>query len=223
MLTYNEIVARVLSNVQDPNNDIFSSSVVDQYVNSAKDEVLTLVQVYTDLYPQSSQSVAFAAGESEKDLPADFLEPLAITSAITGSESPRRHSLVDFRKKNQIKVNDDLYLRREADGQWVIGRVFTTEALTVTVLYVADVDDQTTDGAGFTFGPKPADELMIAIATHRMLESRKRLSGPGATGSLQYWVNQEAKLTQRLNDVLDQLYKTDAEYVNAPDDVGDYW
>lgn len=216
MLTYNELTARVLYNVQDPNNDIYPSGEVDDKINEAKDEVLALVQEYTDLFPQSSTSIAFAAGEKEKDLPADFIEPLYIESTIEGIDSPRRHNIEDFRNKNLIRINDDLFLRKEADGQWVIGRVYGDTALTITVYYVGDVDDQTTDGVGFTFGPKPADNLIIVIATHRLLFSRRR-EGIG------YWLDQEQKLTARLIGVLNRLYKTNADYVNTSEDTERHW
>lgn len=209
-LTFAEIELRVRQNVEDINSDVFATAEVQDAINNAKDEVYSLVRIYTDKVPQSNTSVTIPAGSAEASLPAGFLEPVLVESTPTGATQPVRHTIRDFRHKDYYDdcSPQDLYIRYKSDGTLVIGRKDSTAALVLNIYYTADVDDLTS--SSFTFGPPPTNNLIIIKATIHLLASRRR--------SVRDWEKREAKVEAQLQENLKMLDKTDTRYVNyVPD------
>lgn len=209
-----ELVNRVRQNLQDTSSTLYSDGEVYDAVNSNKDEVLSLVMNYTDQFPQSTTTFNFSAGTAEVSITASFLSPLYLESIRTGETKARRHDIVDFRDKDLIETNDNLYLRRDSSNVWNIGRRNTDEALSGTIYAIADVDDVDSTAAtntSFVFGPKPADQLIIAGATADLLAARRRQEKS-------FWENKANRLRTSLIGNLVNYDKTGAEYVHYDED-----
>lgn len=212
-MTGAEIITRIRQNLEDESGLMYSNDEVYDAMNNHKDEVLALVQNYTDQYPQSVGTYTITSS-GEVDLTATMLEPLYLESTRDGETRPRRHDLVGFRDKDIIQTNDNLYIRRKADGVWSLGKSIDNGSVEVTVYYVDDVDDLDTNtgtNTSFTFGPKPANQLIIAGATLDLLAARKRQDKS-------FWQSKVARLEERLVTNLSNLYKTGPDYVNYVED-----
>lgn len=219
-LTFDNLVTRVRQRLQDTGSDIYGTTEVEAAVNFAKDDCLNLVRRFTDVYPQSTTSVTFTTNTSTAALPSNFIEPLYVDSIRSGETKSRRHELVDFRKQDQISVNDNLWLTRAADGTWSINRRFTENSLTVTITYVADVSDQSSGGAGFTFGPPEVDQMIVIKAVLELLQSRNK---GGRNSNLNFWLQREAKQEAAMMEALQMEGEKDGpRYVSTPEDYNDY-
>ena len=209
-ITFDEMKLRVQQNVEDISGDVYSSNELEDLLNDAKDQVLALIRVFSDEFPQTDGSVVFAAGEREKALPADFLKLLRAESTPSGSTLPFQHFIDDFRSQDHFSATNDMYIRAKADGTYMLGRRWKDSALTVTVWYVVDVSDVTA-GATYTFGPPPSGNLIIVKATVGALASRGRRTVD--------WLQREFRMEQSLQEILVRLDDSGPRYVNADSDI----
>jgi hypothetical protein len=211
-LTFTNIKTRVLALVEDPNQDIYTDSTeLNNAVNDAKDQVFSLVRIFTDEYPQANANIAFAATDTEKALPTDFLEILRAESIVSGSTTSKKHRIIDFRQQDfseQLVDTQDLWIRRKSDGTQVLGRKYPGATLTVTIYYVPDVSDISSSSATYNFGPPPIDNLIILKSVIYLLLSR------GRKESARSYMAREQKLEGQLQENLKMMDKSDTRYVN---------
>jgi len=196
--------------VEDVNQDVYSTAEVQDAINDAKDQVLTLLRIFSDEFPQTDTTVSFADGDREKALPSDFLKMLRIESTPPGSALPFQHFTDDFRSQDHFSATNDMYIRPKADGTYVLGRRWKDSgALTATIYYVADVADITS--GSYTFGPPPTNNLIQAKAIVALLASRGRRTAD--------WLQREFRIEQALQEILSRLDDSGPRYVNADSDI----
>lgn len=210
-MNFTTLTNRVLQNVEDRSNDIYSVAEVTDAINDAKDQVFSLVRIWTDEFPQANTTITFAIGDLEKPLPSDFLSILRAQSTADSALPPQAHQVIDFRNQDNNHYNlQALYVRRISDGSYVLGRRYSDQALTVTVYYKPSVADLTSGSSSFSFGPPPADNLIIIKATLQLLGSRKRNTA--------YWQQREQKMEIQLSDNLKDTNDASPRYVILVED-----
>lgn len=205
-LTWTEIITRVKQNVEDINLSMYSSAEIIAKVNEAKDDVLGLVKIYSDEYPLTITTVTFAATDTYVEIKDASTKVIKIEDAATGFQKWST-SIVDPNKYDKYSVG------AMANGSIRLFRTVTGEAETLNVYTADDVADLSTatSTATFTFGPKPADNLIVVKATIKLLITRNRSIGS--------WVNREGKLEDMLMDTLGKLNVNNSRHVNyVPED-----
>jgi hypothetical protein len=211
-MTFKVMETRVLNNVQDPNNDIFGTAEVADAVNDAKDQCLSLIRMFTDQFPQTSLDVVFAADDRIKPV-ANCLKILRIEYTPSGASVTVSGGMRSLQQQDQAVFDTDFWPEITATGVYNIARRITTEARTVTVIYVAKVVDLVHDvTTEFTFGPPPVDNLIVVKATMTLLAARNRMKG------MAFWVKKEMQLTQQLQDNAQDIDGTGPRYVHMSDD-----
>jgi len=224
-ITLAKLAVRVSQLVEDPNGNIYGDPTADDTelqdaINTAKDEVLSLVLIHSKKYPQTSEAIVFSAGTKEVAITTPPLKVLYAESTPTGGTKTQRHNFGIHQDQDEWSDTRQLYLRPIDDGTVMLGRRYTDDAITITVFTVVDVADLqvSTDGASsFTFGPSPADTLIQYKATILLLLSR------GRKKDAQFWMIREAKLEQQLADNLQTLDATGPRYVQSTRESRDTW
>lgn len=211
-MIFSTLETRVRQNIEDVNSDYYSAVEVVAHINDAKDNVLSLVRIFTDKFPQATETITFAVGDEEKAMNANFLHLVRVESTGSGQTQPYHHDLINFQDidaVNQYLAQQDLYIRRDSAGITYLGRRNSTLALTVTTYYITDVSDLTTAStASFSIGPPPADNLIIVKATISLKAARDRKPG--------MFAHREDQLTTQLNENLRSMNKTGPRYVSMP-------
>jgi len=176
-MTLGELCRRVLTNVDDVNNTLYSAEETSDAINQAKDQVLNLTRIYTDQYPQTSTTISFSAGTKEAALPTDCLDVLLVEYYPSSTSAPDKRRVVNFGNQYEIQASG-FYIRRTGATTIYLGRQNPDEAISVIVYYrpsLADTTNITTaTTASFTFGPTPADNLIVITATNILLAARSR-------------------------------------------------
>lgn len=197
---------RIRQNVEDVNFDFYTDTQVTAAIMEAKDDVLTLVRIFTDDFPIVQTDITFNEGEDEKTLPSNFLNLIRVES-LGGGDKKYRHEVKNFRSIDEFnlgKFQDLCILFGQTNTSKVIRRRDTKQSLTITVYYQANIDDITS--GSFTFGPPPTNNLIITKATIILLASKRR--------PVTIWQQRELKQETMLNEVLSQLNKASATFVD---------
>ena len=193
-MTFATMETRVLRAVQDPNGDIYKTAEVADAVNDAKDQVLSLVQIFTDQYPQTTLVVSFAAGDRVKPV-TDCIKLLRVQSVPSSGTLSVAHRIWTYQSQDNVTHATDMWPEITAAGVYNLARRFTENAVDVSVIYVAKVADLAAAAdTSFTFGPPPADNLIVVKSVITLLMSRNRIKG------LPAWVRKETKLEQQLQE-----------------------
>ena len=210
-MTSGAMALRVRNNVEDPNADLYSVAAVEQAINESKDEVLSLVRIFTDQFPQSTTAVTFSVGTSEVALPSDFLEPLKLEYTPTGSSVAEKRRFVDFRRLDDSE-DGAFSIRRVDEATAYLRRANTDSAFSATLYYVPNVSDltiTTTTTTSFSFGPAPTNNLIVIKATVLLLSQRKKRE------QMVMSANREDKVQAQLQENLSRMYnKATPRYVN---------
>lgn len=203
-----EILRRVLANVDDTSLTLYSDVEASDAVNLAKDEVVNLTRIYTDQFPQTSTTLAFDSGVKEVALPTDCLDVLLVEYYPTSTSAPNKRRTVTFGNQHELEASG-FYIRRTNYNTIYLGRNDPDSAISVVVYYRPTVADHTATittatTASFTFGPTPADNLIIIKATNILLSARSRKTQ----------MENEMKLNQMYLEVLSRFNQAEPRHVH---------
>lgn len=204
-----EFIARVRYYIEDKNSLLYDPAEVLAALNEAKDEVLSLIRIFTDAFPNAAISFDFAVGETAKTTTVDILKILKVYSYDSNGYE-RSHTIkpTQFAHEFNLDYPEDIQYSRTSNGTYTFGRRNSEEALTLIINYVPNVADFLNSLTDINFGPPPTNNLIINKAALILLDSRKR------TESARRLEPRIAKLEMQLQENLATFSNAGPRYVH---------